>query len=307
VVAAVDHAHPGLVAVTAGPPDSGGRREFSSGLLIAPALVLTSRHGVVFEDGGVEVQLVTGPRGGLELTDPVPCTIVWQGDGGLDAALLELDPGDGWQPPAGFVPRDLRWGEPIGTRPVDVTVVGMPGFAADSTGFRTETETARGTVDPGTYTGSDRYAADLRTGWPQQWSDWQGLSGSALTCGDQGFVIGVIGWSDKPFAGRRLAAVPMRALLAEEGFGAVIGRHLGAVPQLEPGCGGASGLVRRGAGRGRHSGGQEGRQVGRGSAPALRGDRPDRELPGAADAHLCLAARACVRQPATVSAEVLDR
>ena len=40
------HAHPGLVAVTAGPADGLGRRVFSSGLLIAPQLVLTSRHGV---------------------------------------------------------------------------------------------------------------------------------------------------------------------------------------------------------------------------------------------------------------------
>jgi len=66
------HAHPGLAAVRSGAVDSEGQREFSSGLLIAPRLVLGSRHGVASalraSRPGLVVQLVTGVRGALKLT-----------------------------------------------------------------------------------------------------------------------------------------------------------------------------------------------------------------------------------------------
>jgi len=241
------HAHPGLVAVRAGTPDRNGRREFSSGLLIAPRLVLTARHGVVARgvpdvpDGrvlpGIEVCFAAGPRGAVRLTDPVPGTVAWSGAGGLDAALIELDEpsvdtGRVWAVPEGFRPGELIWGEPAGTQPVPVRVTGMPGFAAQATGEAFEVATARGGLDPDTYTASDRYAVDLDA-WPEHWRDWAGVSGSAVTATTGGYLVGVIAWSDKPFAGRRLVAVPVRALLADAGFRAVLGRHMD-VPDVQP-------------------------------------------------------------------------
>ncbi|WP_406301588.1 tetratricopeptide repeat protein [Streptomyces sp. NBC_00885] len=231
------HVHPGLVAVTAGPLDSEGRREFSSGRLIAPSLVLTSRHGVAFGDGehrpDIEVRLVTGPRGAVRLTEPVPCAVVWQGDAEIDAALLKLEPEDSWTLPAGFVGPRLSWAEATGTEPVPVAVTGMSAAAARSTGDATETETVRGTLDPLTYTRSDRFAVDLASAWPAGWSEWSGMSGSSVLH-KGGALVGVVAWSDQPYEGRRLTAVPVRALLADPDFRAVLREHLGEVPQVRP-------------------------------------------------------------------------
>lgn len=231
-----DHVHPRLVVVTAGQPDAEGRRAFSSGLLIAPRLVLTARHGVVLDDSGrtanAAVRLIAGPRGSICLTDPVPADVFWFGAGDLDAALLRLP--ESWEPPDGFMGPGLLWGEPIGIRPVEVTLTGFPRFAMTATASRVETETARGTVDPGTYTGSDRYAADLVSGRPEAWSDWAGMSGGPMRCGQQGHLIGVVAWSDQPLQGRRLSAIPVRALLADIPFREAIALELGSVPELEP-------------------------------------------------------------------------
>jgi tetratricopeptide (TPR) repeat protein len=227
------HAHPGLVAVRAGKPDKAGRREFSSGLLIAPGLVLTARHGVTAGGGvlpDIEVSLATGMRGAARLSEPIPGTAAWLGKGGLDAALIELD--DAAVPP-GFLPGGLIWTEPAGTQPVAVTVTGMPSFAAEATGEQSEAETARGTLEPGTYAASDRYAVTVDA-WPRNWQDWQGISGSPVICAGGGYLVGVTAWSDKPFDGRRLTAVPVRALLADPGFREIIERHLRRVPEVEP-------------------------------------------------------------------------
>jgi hypothetical protein len=229
------HAHPGLVAVRAGLPDKDGRREFSSGLLIAPRLVLTARHGVA-RNGvvlpGIDVSFVAGARGAVRLSPPVPGTVAWRGAGGLDVALIELA-GGGDAAPDGFVPSRLIWGEPAGAGPVAVRVTGLPGFAADATGELAEVETARGELDPGTYTASDRYAVNLQA-WPGTWQDWQGVSGAAITYAKGGYLVGVTAWSDKAFAGRRLTAVPVRALLADSGFRSVLKKHFERVPEVEP-------------------------------------------------------------------------
>ena len=113
-----DHVHPGLVAVTAGIPDAHGRRKFSSGLLIASRLVLTTKHGVAVSgasgQAGPEIQLITGSRGAIQVTKPIPGKLVWLGSGDLDAALIELSEK---QDVPGFLP-SLIWGEPICTRPL---------------------------------------------------------------------------------------------------------------------------------------------------------------------------------------------
>lgn len=246
------HAHPGLVAVRAGIPDSDGRRAFSSGLLIAPRLVLTARHGVA-RDGaslpGVEVSFAAGPRGELRLTKPLQGTVAWLGPGGLDAALIELPdvapargvPGTpvrdererAGSVPAGFLSGELIWGQPAGTLPLRVTVTGMPGFAAAATGEQAEVETVRGYLEPGSYTASNRYAMNLDSR-PASWRDWRGVSGSAMTCTDGGYLLGVVAWADQTLEGRRLTAVPVCALLDDPGFRAVLEEHLGHVPEAEP-------------------------------------------------------------------------
>ena len=227
-------AHPRLVAVWAGVADREGKRGFSSGLLIAPRLVLTARHGVV-KDGaalpGVEVAFMLGARGTVHPGEPVPGAVVWIGADGLDVGLIEL--AGTVVVPDGFLPDELRWGEPTGRRPVRVTVTGMPGFAAAATGENTQVETARGSLDPDTYTASERYAVNVDTS-PGGWADWQGVSGAAVVDEDGGFLIGVTAWSDSPLAGRRLTAVPVHALLADDKFRTVLERHLGSVPDLEP-------------------------------------------------------------------------
>jgi hypothetical protein len=237
------HAHPGLVAVRAGKPDAAGRREFSSGLLITPRLLLTARHGVIAHrvpgpaNGavlpGIEVAFAAGPRGAVRLTGPVPGTVAWLGAGGLDAALIELPEATEFTVPDRFLTAGLIWGEPVGTQPVRVTVTGMPGFAAEATGEPTEVVTARGQLDPGTYTASDRYAIDLDA-WPEGWKEWQGVSGSAVISTDGGCLTGVVAWSDKVYGGRRLTAVPIRALLSDPGFLAILERHQDSIPDIEP-------------------------------------------------------------------------
>jgi len=177
------------------------------------------------------VELVTGPREALNLAE-AEGRVAWLGTGNLDAALVEL--ADPLEAAAGFAPANLAWGECAGTRPVEVTITGMPHFAASSTANQTEVETARGELEPGTYAGSGRYAINLARGWPQAWTDWAGISGAAVTCVDGGYLVGVAAWSDKPLAGRRLTAVPASALLADPGFRDVLERHLRRVPEAEP-------------------------------------------------------------------------
>ena len=229
------HAHPGLAAVRSGAVDSEGQREFSSGLLIAPRLVLGSRHGVASalraSRPGLVVQLVTGVRGALKLTE-VPGRVAWLGSNGLDAALIEL-PRE-YPVPEGFGDAHITWAEPVGTRSVLVSVTGMPSFAASSTGERAEVETLLGELKPDTYTASGRYAVDLPDGWPGTWSDWAGMSGAAVTCRTGGYLIGVVAWSDKPLQGRRLTAVPVSALLSDAKFRYVLRLHLGRIPEIEP-------------------------------------------------------------------------
>lgn len=226
--------HPGLVAVTAGPEDSEGRKEFSSGRSLAPLLVLTSRHGVTFADGrprpDITVRSVVGGRGAVRLTDPVPCTVAWQGDAGLDAALLRLS-ADGFDLSGAPTVPEPRWSEVTGAEPVAVVVTGMSAAAARSTGDGTETETVRGVLDPLTYTRSDRYAIDVSTAWPAGWEQWSGMSGSAVVH-KSGALLGVVAWSDRPYEGRRLTAVPVRALLADPGFRAVLRELTGHDPVL---------------------------------------------------------------------------
>ena len=87
----------------------------------------------------------------------------------------------------------LAWGEPIATQPLAVTVIGLPGFAAVSTGNPAEAETAGGSLERGTNTGSDECAVNLATGGHADGRTVRRI---------------VVARSGKLLEGRRLTAVP---------------------------------------------------------------------------------------------------
>ncbi|MET8127782.1 tetratricopeptide repeat protein [Streptomyces sp. NPDC005065] len=192
---------------------------------------------MTFDDGeprpGIEIRPIIGERGEVRPGTRVPGVVLWQGVGDLDVALVGLEPPSGWTPPDGFLNPGLLWGEPVGADVVEVVVTGMSAAAARSTGNDTETETVRATVDPLTYTSSDRYALDLSTAWPSGWDQWSGMSGSAVLQGGS-VLIGVVAWSDQLYEGRRLSAVPVRAILSDPGFQETLRARLGFVPRIEP-------------------------------------------------------------------------
>jgi len=231
----VRHAHPGLVAVTAGPRDAAGHREFSTGQLIGPRLVLTSRHGVSVGEVSrpeIVVRPVVGPPGSVQLGDEVEGQRVWAGGDRLDAALVEL--AEDWEPPEDFV-RRVRWGQLTGDREVAAWMTGMPRSAYVSSGI-TDTESVRGMVDPATYTFSDRFAVNVES-WPEGAGQWAGMSGAALWAEAPGagwFLIGVVAWTETSYTNKRLAGVRATAMFAEPGFCAVMRAHLGVVPSLVP-------------------------------------------------------------------------
>ncbi|GAA2110469.1 tetratricopeptide repeat protein [Streptomyces synnematoformans] len=271
------HLHPGLVAVTAGPRDDRGRSEFGTGRLLVSGLVLTSRHGVTRPDGTprpqIEVKPLLGPRGAVRPGEPVAADVLWQGAGDLDAALLDVHDTAGAPWPPGFLPPvDPDWAEPAGNRPVPVQATGMSAAAARGTGLTTETDTVRGSLDPLTYTGSDRYAVDVHSGRPADAHDWSGMSGAALL-DDAGTLIGVVAWSDLLYEGR-LTAVPVRALLADHGGGR---RHVRQSPRTVRAGGQPRGDLPGPAGRGQ-------RPAGHGPLPPgvrhLRTRRPALHRPG---------------------------
>ncbi|MFF5522625.1 trypsin-like peptidase domain-containing protein [Streptomyces coeruleorubidus] len=204
------HVHAGLVAVT------GGR--FGTGRLVAPQLVLTSRH-VVDACTDVIVRPVVGTRGSVSFGVPVTGRVIWAGAGPVDAALVEL--GGEWAAPEGFYAQP-RWGRLVGKRPVRVVTEGMPS-AAQGRGGTSDVEAAHGEVHPLTYTRANLYAVDL-TARPMSPEAWSGISGSALMA-ETGFLVGVISWNDEEYGNGRLLAVPAETLFASPGFQEALGER----------------------------------------------------------------------------------
>ena len=52
-----------------------------------------------------------------------------------------------------------------------------------------------------------------------------------MTSEDGGFLVGVVAWSDQPLKGRRLTAIPVRALLKASDFREIVAGHLDGVPE----------------------------------------------------------------------------
>ncbi|MEV6549265.1 tetratricopeptide repeat protein [Streptomyces sp. NPDC051597] len=223
------------------------KKGLGSGYLVAPRLVLTTAHVLHHMDPDADNPLtVTLP----DTSDQqFPAVVRWQPtDDRVDAALIEIAEGSGWQAPQSL--GDLltrppqRYGLIIGTRPREVTGIGFPRMQKDGTVGQRGSEQFFGHIAPGTGSLASRYelisrdptfaAADTLGGG----SRWSGMSGAAvLTVDNDGddLLCGVVRRDRQADAGgTRLTATPAASLLADKAFRDLITEHTGWEPALEP-------------------------------------------------------------------------
>lgn len=171
-------------------------------------------------------------------------SVRWQRrDAAVDAALVEVNGGQGWEPPESItdirVRPPQRWGRLIGTRPHPVAIAGYPRMQKDADEGQRLDEHLTGNIRPGTSALAGRYEVlstdpTIPVVVPPgtKGSAWSGMSGAALLCGD--LVCGVVGQDRRASGGTRLSATPSYALLADPDFRAVVAEHSGWDPTLEP-------------------------------------------------------------------------
>jgi hypothetical protein len=198
------------------PSGTQGLGRHSSGVVLAPGLVLTARHALDGCDGDPEVRLLSGDPGWHA------CDVAWVGEGDCDAALLR---------PRGMQALGaggaLRLGRLVGERRVGaLRAVGFP-WAQVATGQRDavdRTEAIDAAVDPlsGRAPGrpDGQLVVHVEGSVPLERDDggspWEGMSGAALVRDD--VVVGVIAGDPRRFGPDRLHATPASALVASPGF-----------------------------------------------------------------------------------------
>ncbi|MCX5163709.1 serine protease [Streptomyces sp. NBC_00264] len=191
-----------------------GYRSLGSGYVIAPRLVLTARHVVVREEASLAwpriIVRVGHPRPGSRVEHSA--TVAWVHPE-QDVAVLLLD-----EPVP--VSGPVRWGEPVGRKPLPYEAIGFPEAAVKADGRR-QPEHLRGSLP--VLTGGNgpgkNYALDQDV-TPAESEDgeqaWAGASGSAVFCYDH--LVGVAIHDDDAFANRRLHACPAHIFVTHPKF-----------------------------------------------------------------------------------------
>ncbi|KAF2781795.1 tetratricopeptide repeat protein [Streptomyces sp. OM5714] len=164
-----------------------------------------------------------------------PATVRWYRKTDLvDAALIEIDDGNGWPTPESLEDTGTRppqrWGRLIGRRPQPVTVLGFPRMQEDSSTRQRLDEQLVGEIVPGNGSLVHRYEISSTGPEPgggpdgdRKGTSWSGISGAAVHAGT--LLCGVVRMDREATGGIRLTATPSALLLADDRFRALVAEH----------------------------------------------------------------------------------
>ncbi len=185
-------------------PSGGGPQTVGTGYFITDDLVLTVSHVVDIQQESVRVRSEqTGAWTQAE--------VVWREER-LDAALLRASDGLANSGPA------VKWAQSAPTANVPWTSTGYPVAASDVVAGRSIIKTAG--LDGAVYAqgggGQGQPELELNVNAPPGDQGWGGISGAPVFVGDE--LVGIVKSFPAAFEGRRLAAVPVAALLRDASF-----------------------------------------------------------------------------------------